>query len=90
MAVEVYAEMKQRGIEPNVITCNTLISACEKVKRLDKASEIFAEMKQRGLEPTGKTNTFTYHAEDCETGTQTGSNRQQRERECFAEYLQEH
>ena len=50
-ALAIYEEMKQRGLEPNVITCSALISACAKARKLDKAFEVFAEMKQRGLQP---------------------------------------
>ena len=38
--VTLLEEMRQKGPEPNVITCNAAISACEKGKQPDKASEL--------------------------------------------------
>eukprot|EP00931_Biecheleriopsis_adriatica_P095279 TRINITY_DN6891_c0_g1_i10.p1 TRINITY_DN6891_c0_g1~~TRINITY_DN6891_c0_g1_i10.p1 ORF type:complete len:126 (-),score=29.61 TRINITY_DN6891_c0_g1_i10:130-462(-) len=48
--------MKQSGLQPDVITFNALISACEQGNHSEKALEIFAEMRQRGLQP----NVITY------------------------------
>ena len=55
-ALSILGEMQQRGLEPNVITYNALISACEKGHNAEKAMELFVEMHQRGLEP----NVITY------------------------------
>ncbi len=50
--------MQQRGWEPNVITCNALVSGCERVKKPEKALELLAEMQQNGVEP----NIITYNS----------------------------
>eukprot|EP00665_Eupelagonemidae_sp_cell47_P009022 gene9022-1114_t len=50
-ALELLAEMRGRGMEPNVITYNAAISACEKGKEPGKALELLAEMRGRGMEP---------------------------------------
>ena len=50
--------MQQRGLFPNVITFNALISTCEKGHQAEKAVQLFDEMQQRGLEP----NVITYTA----------------------------
>ena len=43
--------MRQKGIEPNVITYSALIRACAKGEQPQKAQELLQEMRQRGLEP---------------------------------------
>ena len=37
------AEMQQNGLEPDMITCNSAIDACEKAKQPDKARERLTE-----------------------------------------------
>ena len=49
-AMELLEEMRQKGMEPDVITYSEAISACEKAKQAERASELFEEMKQKGLE----------------------------------------
>jgi len=68
-AVGLLAEVKQQGLEPDVITYNAAISACEKGSRTDTALDLLAEMKQRGVEP----NVITYSAviSACEKGSRT-------------------
>jgi pentatricopeptide repeat protein len=56
-ALEVFQEMQQIGVEPNVITYNAFISACKKGKKAEKALEVFQEMRQRGLEPDAAIST---------------------------------
>ena len=48
--VTLLEEMRQKGPEPNVITCNAAISACEKGKQPDKALELLEETQQKGPE----------------------------------------
>ena len=50
--------MEGRGPEPNVITYNATISACEKGHQLERALELLAEIRGRDLEP----NVITYSA----------------------------
>ncbi|KAK3262832.1 hypothetical protein CYMTET_28338, partial [Cymbomonas tetramitiformis] len=59
---------KKAGVEPNVITYNSLISACEKGGQWEKALEVFAGMKKAGVEP----NVITYSSliSACEKGGQ--------------------
>ena len=47
----VLAEMRARGIEPNVISYNAAISACEKGSQWERALELLGEMRTRGVEP---------------------------------------
>ena len=35
--------MRQKGLEPYLITCNANISACEKAKQLDEVLELLLE-----------------------------------------------
>jgi pentatricopeptide repeat protein len=56
-ALEVFQEIRQRGVEPNVITYNALISACKKGKKAEKVLEVFQEQRQRGLEPDAAIST---------------------------------
>ncbi|KAK3249083.1 hypothetical protein CYMTET_41480 [Cymbomonas tetramitiformis] len=60
--------MKRAGVEPNVITYSSLISACEKGGQWEKALEVFAGMKKAGVEP----NVITYSSliSACEKGEQ--------------------
>eukprot|EP00931_Biecheleriopsis_adriatica_P029422 TRINITY_DN17465_c1_g2_i1.p1 TRINITY_DN17465_c1_g2~~TRINITY_DN17465_c1_g2_i1.p1 ORF type:complete len:703 (-),score=92.07 TRINITY_DN17465_c1_g2_i1:261-2174(-) len=56
-ALEVFAEMKQEGVLPDVGIYTALINVCEKCMEadkamLDKAFELAAEMKQGGIEPS--------------------------------------
>jgi pentatricopeptide repeat protein len=57
-AVDLLAEMRARGIEPDVITYSATISACEKGGQWEKAVELFEEMRARGIVP----NVITYNA----------------------------
>ena len=50
--------MRQKSLEPNVITYNAAISACEKAKQAEKALELLEEMRQGGLKP----DVITYSA----------------------------
>ena len=45
------AEMRQHGLEPDVITYSAAISACEKCQKCEKALELMAEMRQHGPDP---------------------------------------
>ena len=58
--------MRQRGLEPDVITYSAAISACEKGSQWERALELLDEMRQRGLEP----DVITYSAaiSACEKG----------------------
>ena len=48
-ALEVYDEMQQRGLQPQLITYDALIRACEEAGLFDKALDIRDEMKQKGV-----------------------------------------
>ena len=54
--------MKSRGLEPDVITMNAAISACEKGGQWAKALELLESMKSRGLEPNVITMSATIEA----------------------------
>ena len=58
--------MQTRGLAPNVITYNAVISACEKGRECQEALELFKDMQTRGLTP----NVITYNAviSACEKG----------------------
>ena len=60
--------MQRLCIMPDVITCNALISACEKGKQPDCAMEAFQALQQQGAVP----GTITCNAlvTACEKGTQ--------------------
>ena len=47
--MELLQEIRQKGLEPNVNTYSTAISACEKAKLPDRAIELLEEMQQKGL-----------------------------------------
>jgi len=55
-ALETMREMRERGLEPNVITYSAAISACEKGAQWERALELLNEIRERGLEP----NAITY------------------------------
>ena len=57
-ALELLSEMRERGLEPDVITYNAAISACEKGLQWERALELLSEMRQRGVEP----DVVTYNA----------------------------
>ena len=61
-AMELFTGMLQNGLIPDVITYNSLISACEKGHKIDKAMELLAEMKGRGVEPNVTTYTVLISA----------------------------
>ena len=48
----------QLVLEPNLITYNAAISACEKGKQPDKALELLEETQRKGMEP----GSITYNA----------------------------
>ena len=56
--MEAFHHMKQKGVVPNVITYNALISACEKGKQPEQAMEVFKAMQQQGVVP----DVITYSA----------------------------
>ena len=47
---ELLEEMRQKGLEPDVITSSAAISACEKTKQSQRALELLEEMRQEGRE----------------------------------------
>ncbi|KAK4254235.1 hypothetical protein QN277_009642 [Acacia crassicarpa] len=47
--------MRTKGIFPNLLTYNTLISGLLLLRRLDEAIELFNNMKCLGVEPTAYT-----------------------------------
>ena len=49
-ALELLEEMRQKGLEPDVITSSAAISACEKTKQSQRALELLEEMRQEGRE----------------------------------------
>jgi pentatricopeptide repeat protein len=59
-ALEVFGEMRSKGVKPDVIT----YSACEKGGLWERALEVFDEMRSKGVKP----DTITYSA--CEKGGQ--------------------
>ena len=56
-ALKLFEEMLQKGLQPNVITYNALISACGKFAMTAKALHLFEEMQKQGLQP--KVITYT-------------------------------
>jgi len=48
-ALELLSEMKARGLQPDVISYNAAISACEKGLQWEKTLELLSEMNSRGL-----------------------------------------
>ena len=50
--LDLFAEMLEKILEPDVITYSASISACEKTKLSDKALELLEDMSQVGLEPS--------------------------------------
>eukprot|EP00931_Biecheleriopsis_adriatica_P008340 TRINITY_DN109539_c0_g1_i1.p1 TRINITY_DN109539_c0_g1~~TRINITY_DN109539_c0_g1_i1.p1 ORF type:complete len:435 (+),score=69.57 TRINITY_DN109539_c0_g1_i1:75-1379(+) len=53
---DVFTEMKQMDVQPNVFTYNAFLSACAKVDMEHGALDVFAEMKRMGVRP----NEMTY------------------------------
>ena len=45
------SEMREKGLEPDFITCNAAISACEKAKQSGEALELLSVMRLKCLEP---------------------------------------
>ena len=66
--MEIFKHMRKQNVVPDVITYNTLISACEKGKKTERALEIFDNMQQQGIVP----DLITYNAliSACEKGKQ--------------------
>jgi pentatricopeptide repeat protein len=61
-------EMQAKGVEPDVITYNAAISACEKGGQWEKALQLLEEMQAKGVEPDVITYSATISA--CEKGGQ--------------------
>jgi pentatricopeptide repeat protein len=59
--------MQECGVESDVITYSSIISACEKSSQWERALELLSEMRERGIEP----NVITYSAaiSACEKGS---------------------
>ena len=53
-----FSEMQQQGLQSDVITYNSVISACGKGRKAERASQLFYEMRQQGLQP----NVITYNS----------------------------
>lgn len=56
-AFEMKAAMLRLGVQPTVVTYNSLISACVKIGDLERACSLFPEMKELGVEA----NTHCYN-----------------------------
>ena len=50
-ALEIFASMRHQRVQPDVITYNSLISACEKGKNPEQALQIFVSMKHQRVQP---------------------------------------
>ena len=50
-ALELLEGMRERGIEPDVISYSAAISACEKGGQWERALELLEGMRERGIEP---------------------------------------
>ena len=48
-AFDLFTELQQRNLEPDIQVYNALISACFKSKQWGKGNELFDEAKRRGL-----------------------------------------
>ena len=70
-ALALLDEMPQRSLEPNVISFNAAISACEKGSQWERALSLLEDMQSRGLNP----DVISYNAGDvgvqekCAVGT---------------------
>ena len=51
MALQLFQEMRTYGIEPNIISYNATISACEKGVQWDKAMNLFKDMQINSIDP---------------------------------------
>ncbi|KAG6477316.1 hypothetical protein ZIOFF_066569 [Zingiber officinale] len=60
LGFEMYNEMKQSGVCPNLYTCNVLISECCREQEFCSAFQPFDEMSQKGILP----NIVTYNLSD--------------------------
>ena len=56
--MELFKKMQERGVEPDVITWNAAISACEKGGQWERAMELFQKMQERRVVP----NVITWSA----------------------------
>mmetsp|Transcript_40218 Transcript_40218/g.79274 ORF Transcript_40218/g.79274 Transcript_40218/m.79274 type:complete len:89 (+) Transcript_40218:1-267(+) len=80
--------MKRRGVQPDTVTLNALISAMEKApggSQWEKALEVFQEMNRRGVEP----NTVTFNALISAMGKAPGGSQWERAVEVFEELVEE-
>jgi pentatricopeptide repeat protein len=67
-ALKLLSEIRQRGLEPNVITYSAAISACEKGSQWERALELLSEMYAHGIEPS--VVSFNAAMSACEKGGQ--------------------
>ena len=67
-ALALMSEMRERGVEPNMITYSAAISACEKSSQWEHALELLSEMQEHELKP----DVIAYSAaiSACEKGSQ--------------------
>ena len=49
--MQLFAEMQQKGLQPDLITYSTVISACGNGGDAERALQLFVEMQQKGLQP---------------------------------------
>ena len=50
MALQLFRNMQQRGVQPAVITYFSVISACKKGRDVDMASQLFRDLQHRGIQ----------------------------------------
>jgi pentatricopeptide repeat protein len=53
--LQIFLEIKQRGMKPNVIAYSAALIACEKGARPEQALQLFEKMKERGFQPNVST-----------------------------------
>ena len=65
-AVGLLHNIKDVGVELNIVCYNATISACEKGRKWEKALQLFQEMRENGIEP----NVISYSStiSDCKKG----------------------
>ena len=57
-ALQLFVEMQQKGLQPDVITYTAVITACAKGGMAKRALQLFDAMRHHGLQP----NVITYNA----------------------------